>query len=132
MITLKIVSNIQMKSIEDAAINIGINQDLLMENAGIAVYSVLKKEFCIQNRKILILSGPGNNGGDGIVLARKLFSNNVKVEVVFVAGVDNYRGASRKNLDLLIKLGISQKSYLSNIYPEEKEICHVLFLWIKD
>ena len=100
-----------MKSIEDAAINIGINQDLLMENAGIAVYSVLKKEFCIQNRKILILSGPGNNGGDGIVLARKLFSNNVKVEVVFVAGVDNYRGASRKNLDLLIKLGISQKSY---------------------
>ena len=36
-----------MKSIEDAAINIGINQDLLMENAGIAVYSVLKKEFFI-------------------------------------------------------------------------------------
>lgn len=111
MITLKIVSNIQMKSIEDAAINIGINQDLLMENAGIAVYSVLKKEFCIKNKKLLILSGPGNNGGDGIVLARKLFSNNVKVEVVFVAGVDNYRGASRKNLDLLIKLGIPQKSY---------------------
>jgi len=109
VITLKIVSNIQMKSIEDAAINIGINQDLLMENAGIAVYSVLKKEFCIQNRKILILSGPGNNGGDGIVLARKLFSNNVKVEVVFVAGVDNYRGASRKNLDLLDKTWNSTK-----------------------
>lgn len=101
----------QMKSIEDLAINIGINQDLLMENAGNAIYSLLKKEFCIKNKNILILAGPGNNGGDGLVLARKLFSNNINVEVVFTAGVDNYRGSARKNLDLLIKLGISQKNY---------------------
>ena len=109
---MKIVSNIQMKNIEDKAINLGINQELLMENAGIAIYSVLQRDFCLQNKKILILAGPGNNGGDGLVLARKLFSCDVEVEVVFTGGVDNYRGASRKNLDLLIKLGIPEKNYL--------------------
>lgn len=108
---MKIVSNIQMKNIEDAAINIGITQDLLMENAGIAVYSVLKKEYSLHYKKILVLCGPGNNGGDGLVLARKLFSNDVEVEVVFTAGVDNYRGSSRKNLDLLIKFDIPHKNY---------------------
>lgn len=100
-----------MKNIEDLAINMGINQDLLMENAGNAIYSLLKKDFYIKNKNILILAGPGNNGGDGLVLARKLFSNNINVEVVFTSGVDNYRGSARKNLDLLIKLGISQKNY---------------------
>ena len=90
--------------------NIGLSEELLMENAGIALYSLLNKSYDFKNKKILILAGPGNNGGDALVLGRKLFSNNIKVEVLFVSGFDSYRGASRKSLDLLIKLGISQKN----------------------
>ena len=43
----------------------------LMENAGKAVFNLIKKKFN-KNKKIKILCGPGNNGGDGFVLAKLL------------------------------------------------------------
>ncbi|MBN2838451.1 MAG: NAD(P)H-hydrate dehydratase [Fusobacteriaceae bacterium] len=116
---LKIVSNAEMRSIEDKVINIGLEQNILMENAGIAVYNLLKSNYEILKKNILILAGPGNNGGDGLVLARKLFADNVNVQVIFMEGTDSYRDAARKNLDLLIKFGISQKNYFEVVDFEE-------------
>lgn len=112
---MKILSASQMKNTENLAMNIGLSEELLMENAGSSLYHVLKNTFDLGNKKVLILTGPGNNGGDGLVLARKLHANNIFVETLFTSGFDNYRGASKKNLDLLMKLGISQK----NLYEIE-------------
>ena len=46
----------------------------LMENAGVEIFKIIKKEFKKQN-KIKILCGPGNNGGDGFVVAKLLKEN---------------------------------------------------------
>ena len=46
----------------------------LMENAGKVVFKIIKKKFKKQ-KKIKILCGPGNNGGDGFVVAKLLKEN---------------------------------------------------------
>ena len=47
---------------------------VLMENAGKVVFKIIKKKFKKQ-KKIKILCGPGNNGGDGFVVAKLLKEN---------------------------------------------------------
>ena len=46
----------------------------LMENAGVEIFKIIKKEFKKKN-KIKILCGPGNNGGDGFIVAKLLKEN---------------------------------------------------------
>ena len=59
--------------------------DQLMEIAGLTVAKVINKEFILKNKlknkKIIILCGPGNNGGDGLVCSRYLkeFGNYVEI-----------------------------------------------------
>lgn len=48
-----------------------ISQEILMENAARGVYEFLK-EHALENKKILIVTGGGNNGADGLALARML------------------------------------------------------------
>ena len=49
----------------------------LMENAGEAIFKTIKKKFKKQ-KKIKILCGPGNNGGDGFVVAKLLKENSFR------------------------------------------------------
>ena len=49
----------------------------LMENAGEAIFKIIKKKFKKQ-KKIKILCGPGNNGGDGLVVAKLLKENSFR------------------------------------------------------
>lgn len=63
----------------------GLSLETLMESAGRGLYYKIKK-LIKPNQKILILSGTGNNGGDGIVLARYLKQNQFLVDLVFPFG----------------------------------------------
>ena len=54
-----------------------------MENAGKAIYNVLKEKFDLKDKRILIVAYHGNNGGDGFVAARYL-CNDAEVDVLFV------------------------------------------------
>ena len=57
----------------------GVDTKTLMENAGKAIYRFIKEKYG-KNKKILVVCGPGNNGGDGLVAARLLsHENNVRV-----------------------------------------------------
>jgi ADP-dependent NAD(P)H-hydrate dehydratase / NAD(P)H-hydrate epimerase len=71
---MKIVTVSQMQQAERDCARFGISLDQLMQNAGKAV----AEEVCrlagdIQKQNILVLAGPGNNGGDGLVAARYLY-----------------------------------------------------------
>ncbi|MBN1857264.1 MAG: NAD(P)H-hydrate dehydratase [Dehalococcoidia bacterium] len=84
----------------------GLSPDILMENAGIAVYEVAKAEFGISGRRFTVLCGGGNNGGDGLVAARKLNSMGADVRVYLLAAEDSLRGPVRRNCDAVVKAGI--------------------------
>src|SRR3990167_879364 len=58
----------------------------LMANAGFQVFQVIKKEFGkLKRKKIFIFCGPGNNGGDGLVVARHLKKAGAKVQIFLLS-----------------------------------------------
>lgn len=70
---MKIVTAAQMKEIEGRAASMGLSSEVLMDRAGLAVADEVKRLVDRPaGRRILVLVGPGNNGGDGLVASRHL------------------------------------------------------------
>ena len=70
---MKVVTADQMRRIDQECGNIGLSTNVLMENAGKAVAEEVGGILGnIDQQRILLLVGPGNNGGDGLVAARHL------------------------------------------------------------
>lgn len=105
---MKIVSNKEMREIESIAINsLGVPSICLMENAGRAVAEQANEYLAHNNKKnVIILCGKGNNGGDGYVAARYLFNSGFDVKVFIIASMGTIIGDAKKNLDIIINMGI--------------------------
>ncbi len=70
---MKLVTAAQMRALEAAAIEAGSSATQLMEEAGLAVAQESWMALgTLEGRRILVLAGTGNNGGDGMVAARHL------------------------------------------------------------
>ena len=73
---IRILSAQEIKAVEAAANDSGITYLRLMENAGAACAKAIRQRFDgTQKRSVTVLCGKGKNGGDGFVIARKLFEN---------------------------------------------------------
>ena len=83
-----------------------ISEDLLMENAGQAVYFVMLQEFGIKDNRFVVLCGGGNNGGDGLVVARKIHSNGGEAKVFLLDNEAKFRGAAKNNFEIASKMPI--------------------------
>ena len=94
--------NLDRRATED----FGIPEELLMENAGQAVYSVISQEFGIRDNKFIVLCGGGNNGGDGLVIARKIHSSGGDVQVFLLDDDAKFKGAAKKNLEILSRMPV--------------------------
>lgn len=92
----------------------GIPGLILMENAGKRASEIA---FAMQeqqkNKKIVIFCGPGNNGGDGFVLARHLLNNRQKVMVFLLADKEKIKGDALVNFNILLKMGLKINYLLS-------------------
>ena len=82
---MKIYTAAEMREHEQMAVDKGTTFEQLMENAGQAAAADLLRRFHKAGRA-LIVCGKGNNGGDGLVIARVLAEQDWQVEVVFVLG----------------------------------------------
>lgn len=80
----------EMAAIDEAAARAGVPGLRLMENAGAAVARHLGARFA--RRPVAVLCGPGNNGGDGFVVARHLFDAGWKVRVGLLGEREALRG----------------------------------------
>ena len=70
---MKTVTVDQMRRLEEASESAGVSTNTLMENAGLAVAEEAREALDgVAGSRILVLVGPGNNGGDGLVAARHL------------------------------------------------------------
>ena len=79
---MKILTTSQMSQVEQECARIGISTDVLMEKAGRGVAEGVRQILgTVDEQHILILIGPGNNGGDGLVAARHLHDWGAKVSV---------------------------------------------------
>ncbi|MCL0040175.1 NAD(P)H-hydrate dehydratase [Thermodesulfovibrionales bacterium] len=77
---------------------------VLMERAGLAVASMVK-ELC-PNQRVLVICGSGNNGGDGIVVARNLHNEGFKVNVVMLAQKDSLSPDCSIQYQIAKKIGL--------------------------
>lgn len=73
------MKNCDLNTIE----KVGMNAEVLMERAALSVVAEIEKRGILYG-KIMIFCGFGNNGGDGLAIARLLFLKNYQVEVVCV------------------------------------------------
>lgn len=78
----------QMERIDANSEKLGVPRILLMENAGRAIAEHLKNHFkTLAGKKIVVVAGTGNNGGDGFVAARHLAGYGAKITVILL-GLD--------------------------------------------
>ena len=79
---MKLLTSAEMRELEGRAEAAGVSTDTLMENAGLAVAQEIWMQLgSLEDRRIAVLVGPGNNGGDGLVAARHLFEWGAQVRV---------------------------------------------------
>jgi NAD(P)H-hydrate epimerase len=92
---MKLVTAAEMRALEQAAVAEGATLDALMEQAGLAVaQEVWLNLGVVSGRRVLVLVGPGNNGGDGLVAARHLADFDADICVYML----RHRGGD-KNLE---------------------------------
>ncbi|MBN2031140.1 NAD(P)H-hydrate dehydratase [bacterium] len=119
---MKITRVEEMRKCDAAAITkYGITDELLMENAGLASSRVISQEFGIQNHRFLILCGIGNNGGDGLVVARQIHSMGGQVTIFLFGDPKNFKGAAKKNFEIVSKLPINLRQ-IKSVRPLKTEI----------
>ncbi len=100
---MDIVTSAQMREIDRRAMEeFAVPGMILMENAGLRVVEAVRAGGPL--RRIVILAGPGNNGGDGLVAARHL-CRETDVSVWMASSPDAYRGDALLNLTMLQRTG---------------------------
>ncbi len=82
----KVLDQVQVRELEQKAVDEGIGYLQLMENAGKGIARFLAKKVSVSGKRIAVLCGKGNNGGDGFVAALALAERGAKVVVVLVQG----------------------------------------------
>jgi NAD(P)H-hydrate epimerase len=80
----------QVRQMEAAALAGGVAGFVLMKRAGAAAFAALRQRWPLA-RSLVVVAGPGNNGGDGLVLARLAKQAGLDVQVMRV-GDGEFRG----------------------------------------
>ncbi|MDU5105940.1 NAD(P)H-hydrate dehydratase [Clostridium sp.] len=108
---MEIMSREGCKALDKYTIDeIGIPSLVLMENAANEVF----KKIVNSDDKFIIFCGNGNNGGDGLAIARKLILEEKDVHIVIVSKNEKYSGDFITNLNILNKL-TNNFIYIRNI-----------------
>lgn len=94
----------EMRAIDRYAIeNIGIPSIVLMENAALRVISNIDFD---KNHSFTIVCGTGNNGGDGLAIARHLIIKGKKVDLYIIGNIDKGSQDFKINLNILKNIDV--------------------------
>jgi ADP-dependent NAD(P)H-hydrate dehydratase / NAD(P)H-hydrate epimerase len=94
-----------------------------MENAGIASVNVLNNKIGPDNKKIVVFCGSGNNGGDGLVVARLIHSQGGRVKVFLLSDRTKFKGAAKTNFEIITRLPV-EVVQLENAASAKRDLAH--------
>lgn len=112
---MKVATAEQNRLCDTLAINkYGIPGLTLMENAGRGTVAAMESRFgSLAGRSVAILVGPGNNGGDGLVIARLLHQLGAAVRVIMAVAPEKLKGDAAENLARARDLAIGMENCLT-------------------
>jgi len=112
-----------MRDLDKIAIRkFGIPSIILMENAGRGVAEEAAAFGSKRLRRVLILCGKGNNGGDGFVAARHLHNWGFQVDVRYLAGPNKLTPDARLNFNILRKMKLPLKPFSKELSPKKYQL----------
>ncbi len=102
-----LLSRQEVRQLDQFAIDtVGISGAVLMENAGRAITDEISQHLSgLAGKSVGIVAGPGNNGGDGFVVARHIIIRGGKATVFLVAPAQKITGDAAANLAIFRALG---------------------------
>ncbi len=118
---MKLVTAAQMRQIEAAAFASGASPEGLMETAGRGVaLAVATRLGGAAAQRIVVLVGPGNNGGDGLVAARHLYDMGAEVRVYLLAprAADDANMQALRQRDDIDIVDLDESSVVSELAPD--------------
>jgi hydroxyethylthiazole kinase-like uncharacterized protein yjeF len=119
---MKVATTEQMREIEQTADAQGHTYATMMDNAGKAVATEIQSRFAAAGKRVLVLVGPGNNGGDGLVAARYLHDAGAEVQLYIwkrtLKGDENFRLTEERNIPYLTADGDEKLKHLQGLLSE--------------
>ncbi|AQT69536.1 Nicotinamide nucleotide repair protein [Anaerohalosphaera lusitana] len=121
-----VLSREEVRKFDEWAIEqIGVPSCVLMENAGRGCAEVILEHLGdVENPKVCIFAGIGNNGGDGFVIARHLADAGCDVKVVTCGDQSKIKGDAKTNLDIVCKMEIGVFQLDMGLYGLDKRVEH--------
>jgi hydroxyethylthiazole kinase-like uncharacterized protein yjeF len=105
---MKVLTAAQMREVDRRSSELGVPSLVLMENAGQRVVDVLAHKYApLREQRIVVICGKGNNGGDGLVVARQLYTRfrPRTLDVVLAGDPAEMEGDAAANYQMLEAVG---------------------------
>jgi len=115
----------QIRRMEAAAVAGGTPGYTLMQRAGAAALAALRQRWPLA-RTIAVVAGPGNNGGDGLVLARLALQAGLTVDVRLVGEVAALRGEARQACEELLAAGVQPQPLAAQVLADADVVVDAL------
>ena len=105
---MKVLTSAEMREVDRRTIEAGIPGIVLMENAAHRVVEAMAERFApLGAQRIVVLCGKGNNGGDGLAIARQLHTRfrPAALDVVLLGQPEELKGDAAANYRMLLACG---------------------------
>ena len=105
---MKVLTAAEMREVDRKTIEQGIPGIVLMENAAHRVVESIAERYApVSAQRVVVLCGKGNNGGDGLAIARQLYTrlHPQELHVVLLASPDDLKGDAAANYQMLAVCG---------------------------
>lgn len=114
---MKIITSEEMRQLDKAAqTRFSIPSLILMENAGIQSVRYIEESYgSLKDKNIAVVCGKGNNGGDGLVIARHLSNKGAYVSVYLLSDAKDVSKDSKTNLEIIKNMKMPVYTGASNI-----------------
>ncbi len=111
---MKLSTAAQMRELDRKAIETGIPDIVLMENASLqSFFKILEYYGDVRGKLAVCFAGAGNNGGDALAVGRHLFNAGTNVYVYMLIGEEKLNESPKTNFTVIKNMGIPYKFVLS-------------------